>query len=218
MSVISHSVLSYSPFLGTAARQAPLSVGFFRQEYWTGLPFPPPGDLPEPGIKPVSPAAPALQADSSPTEPSHQLLNIEMLLTSLVSAAAPKRSPPSYPPPPHTPAPPISAVVHSCALEAGTDRQVAPGGRASGPGRCEQGCPASPWAASFARFPPAGSPGSRRSPPAPQDCPGRPPLAQVHLPASGGFHPPSAVSSWASGWAGAGSPRPGGPGGETRSG
>ena len=40
----------------TVARQAPLSVGFSRQEYWSGLPFPPPGDLPDPGIEPVSPA------------------------------------------------------------------------------------------------------------------------------------------------------------------
>ena len=39
----------------TVAGQAPLSMGFSRQEYWSGLPFPPPGDLPEPGIKPVSP-------------------------------------------------------------------------------------------------------------------------------------------------------------------
>ena len=45
----------------TAALQAPLSMGFFRQEYWSGLPCPPPGDLPDPGIKPTSPA---LQADS----------------------------------------------------------------------------------------------------------------------------------------------------------
>ena len=35
----------------TAARQAPLSMGFSRQEYWSGLPFPPPGDLPNPGIE-----------------------------------------------------------------------------------------------------------------------------------------------------------------------
>ena len=40
----------------TAARQAPLSVGFSRQEYWRELPFPPPGDLPDPGIEPISPA------------------------------------------------------------------------------------------------------------------------------------------------------------------
>ena len=41
----------------TAAYQAPLSVGFSRQEYWSGLPFPSPGDLPDPGkIEPGSPA------------------------------------------------------------------------------------------------------------------------------------------------------------------
>jgi len=40
----------------TVVHQAPLSMGFFRQEYWSGLPFPPPGDLTDPGIKPVSPA------------------------------------------------------------------------------------------------------------------------------------------------------------------
>ena len=38
----------------TTARQAPPSMGFSRQEYWSGLPFPPPGDLPNPGIKPTS--------------------------------------------------------------------------------------------------------------------------------------------------------------------
>ena len=40
----------------TVARQAPLSMGLSRLEYWNGLPFPAPGDLPNPGIKPVSPA------------------------------------------------------------------------------------------------------------------------------------------------------------------
>ena len=49
----------------TLARQAPLSMGFSRQEYWSGLPFPSPGDLPYPGIEPWSPA---LQADDLPTE------------------------------------------------------------------------------------------------------------------------------------------------------
>ena len=44
-----------------AACQAPLSMEFSRQEYWNGLPFPPPGDLPDPGVKPESLA---LQADS----------------------------------------------------------------------------------------------------------------------------------------------------------
>ena len=52
--------------------QAPLSVGFFGQEYWSGLPFPPPGDLPDPEIKPVSSVSPALQVDSLPTELSRK--------------------------------------------------------------------------------------------------------------------------------------------------
>ena len=54
----------------TIAYQAPLSMGFSRQEYWSGLPFPSPGDLPDPGIKPRSPA---LQADTLPSEPPGKL-------------------------------------------------------------------------------------------------------------------------------------------------
>ena len=50
----------------TVARQAPLSMGFSRQEYWSGLPLSTLGDLPDPGIKPESPASPASQVDSSP--------------------------------------------------------------------------------------------------------------------------------------------------------
>ena len=50
----------------TISRQASLSMGFSRQEYWSELPFPSPGDLPDPGIKSGSPA---LQADSLPPEP-----------------------------------------------------------------------------------------------------------------------------------------------------
>ena len=52
----------------TVAPQAPLLMGFSRQEYWSGLPCLPPGDLPNPEIEPVSPVSPALQADSLPTE------------------------------------------------------------------------------------------------------------------------------------------------------
>ena len=48
----------------TVAHQSPLSTEFSRQEYWSGLPTPPSGDLPDPRIKLVSPVAPALQADS----------------------------------------------------------------------------------------------------------------------------------------------------------
>ena len=55
--------------LWTVACQAPLSMGFSRQEYWSGLPCPPPGALPDPGVDSGSPAPPALQADSSPSEP-----------------------------------------------------------------------------------------------------------------------------------------------------
>ena len=49
----------------TVACQAPLSMGFSRQEYWSGLPLPSPGGLPDPGIEPRSPA---LQADDLPAE------------------------------------------------------------------------------------------------------------------------------------------------------
>ena len=51
--------------LWTVDCQASLSMGCSRQEYWNGLPFPSPGDLPDPGVEPRSPA---LQADSSPCE------------------------------------------------------------------------------------------------------------------------------------------------------
>ena len=50
----------------TVAHQAPLSMGFSRQEYWSGFPFPSPGDLPNPGIEPRSPA---LQTDALSSEP-----------------------------------------------------------------------------------------------------------------------------------------------------
>ena len=62
--MLSHVQLFETPW--TVAYQAPLSLGFPRQEYWSGLPFPPTGDLPDPGIEPGSPA---LQADSLPSEP-----------------------------------------------------------------------------------------------------------------------------------------------------
>ena len=57
---LSHVQLFATPW--TVTLQAPLSKGFSRQEYWSGLPFPSPGDLLDPGIKPGSPA---LQADST---------------------------------------------------------------------------------------------------------------------------------------------------------
>ena len=56
---------SASPW--TVASQAPLSMEFSRQEYWSGFPFASPGDLPDPGTKP---GTPALKADSLPSEPA----------------------------------------------------------------------------------------------------------------------------------------------------
>ena len=64
--VLSRSVMSDSATPQTVALQAPLSMGFSRQDDWSGLPCLPPGDLPNPGIEPRSPA---LQADSLPSEP-----------------------------------------------------------------------------------------------------------------------------------------------------
>ena len=61
MCVLSHFIgvwLFATP--GTMAHQAPLSMEFSRQEYWSALAFPPPGNLPDPGIEPTSPASPAL--------------------------------------------------------------------------------------------------------------------------------------------------------------
>ena len=58
--------------LWTIAHQAPPSMGFSRQEYWCRLPFPSPGDLPDPGIEPRSPA---LQADSLTSEPPGKPMN-----------------------------------------------------------------------------------------------------------------------------------------------
>ena len=54
--LLSHSVVSSFATPWTVAHQAPLSMGFPRQEYWSGLPFPSPGDLPHPGIKLRSPS------------------------------------------------------------------------------------------------------------------------------------------------------------------
>ena len=54
--VFSAAIVSDSVAPGAIAQQAPLSMGFSRQEYWSGLPFPPPGHLPDPEIEPASPA------------------------------------------------------------------------------------------------------------------------------------------------------------------
>ena len=75
MCMLSRSVVSDSlqpP--GPVAHQASLSMEFSRQESWSGWPFPTPGDLPNPGTEPVSPA---LQANSLLTEQSGKLLDLE---------------------------------------------------------------------------------------------------------------------------------------------
>ena len=70
MALIAQSCLFVT--LWTIAHQAPLPWGFSEEEYWSGLPFPPSGDLPNPGIKPRSPA---LQADSFPPKPPEKPKN-----------------------------------------------------------------------------------------------------------------------------------------------
>ena len=69
MTLLSRVQLCVIPW--TVAYKAPLSMGFSRQEYWSGLPFLSPGDLPNPGIEPEYLA---LQADSLPSEPLGKLL------------------------------------------------------------------------------------------------------------------------------------------------
>ena len=70
---LSHVQLFAAPW--TVAYQAPPSMGFSRQEYWSGLPFPSPGDLPNPGIEPRSPA---LQTDALLSEPLNTSLLIKI--------------------------------------------------------------------------------------------------------------------------------------------
>ena len=77
---VSHSAVPLSlQHPRTVAHQGPLSVGFSRQQYWSGLPFPSPEDLPHPGIEPKSPA---LQVDTLPSElqGSHQVPDYTILI------------------------------------------------------------------------------------------------------------------------------------------
>ena len=67
MCMLSHVQLFET--LWTAACQSFLSMGFSRREYWSALPFPPPGDLPKPRIEHLSPASPALAGEVFTTEP-----------------------------------------------------------------------------------------------------------------------------------------------------
>ena len=68
VSLCAQSLSRVQPFVTpwTVAHQTPLSMGFSRQEYWSGLPGPLPGDLSNPGIELASPVSPALEADSLP--------------------------------------------------------------------------------------------------------------------------------------------------------
>ena len=75
MKLLSRVPLFATPW--TVACQAPPSMGFSRQEYWSGLPFPSPGDLPCPGIEHRSPA---LQADALTSEPPGKLYNKILLI------------------------------------------------------------------------------------------------------------------------------------------
>ena len=78
----SHVWLFATPW--TVAHQTPLSLGFYRQEYWSGLPFPSLGDLPNPRIEPMSLASSALQTDSLQCEPLGKpipLATINLLLS-----------------------------------------------------------------------------------------------------------------------------------------
>ena len=73
--------------LWAAAHQAPLSMRFSRPENWSGLPFPPPGDLPYPWTEPMSPASPALAGGSFPTKPPGKpQMKSETVLTTLVAS------------------------------------------------------------------------------------------------------------------------------------
>ena len=72
MCLVAHSCVWLSVTPQTAVLQAPLLMGFFRQEYWSGLPFPTPGDLPNPGIESV---APALASGFFNTEPPWKVLS-----------------------------------------------------------------------------------------------------------------------------------------------
>ena len=86
---------------------------FFRQEYWRGLPFPSPRDLPEPGIEPASPVSPALQADSLPTEPLGKPLRYaERRLTFPTSAEGVKFGSPD-----------AAALIHRSSQESGEREQ-----------------------------------------------------------------------------------------------
>ena len=76
ISPFSHVHLFVTPW--TVALQAPLSIGFSRQEYWSGWPCPPLGDLPDPGIKPASLMPPALAGRFFTTSTTWEALTVDI--------------------------------------------------------------------------------------------------------------------------------------------
>ena len=76
MYVLSYVQLFVTPW--TVAHQAPLSMGFSRQKYGSGLPCPPPGDLPNPGIDPMSLTSPASAGGSLPVEPPGNAVTLRL--------------------------------------------------------------------------------------------------------------------------------------------
>ena len=79
--MLGRSVTTNSATLWTVARQAPLFMGFFRHEYWSELPFPPSGNLPNTGIEPGSPVSPALKVDSFLLSHQGSPINVEYNLS-----------------------------------------------------------------------------------------------------------------------------------------
>ena len=101
----------------TVARQAPLSMGFSRQEYWSGLPCPPPGDLPDPGIKPQSLVSPTLASGFFTMSATREALNTEIsppnpLLSRLNTPASLNQFPYTWVPVFHQlPLPPFALII-----------------------------------------------------------------------------------------------------------
>ena len=114
--VLSCSVVSDSATPWTVTRQAPVSMGFSRQEYWSGLPFPSPEDLPDPGIQPASLTSPALASRFFSTS------------TTWEAPAVSQDRPVSPPVGIHTPvrSPPTHARVDLCCREPTADVMVCP--------------------------------------------------------------------------------------------
>ena len=108
--MLSRSVVSDSVTPWTVACQAPLSMEFSRQGYWSGLPYPPPGDLPNLGMEPRSPA---LQVDSLTSEPPgkpRRTINLKFLCPGWkVGASGNKGSHPGF---------------HSCNMELGIQSEA----------------------------------------------------------------------------------------------